>query len=372
MASSLAQALLEKFDASYDTGFEDEANEVRGDFLQAFPLARLKKITLDKYIIGKGTPSFCAFVEAKTRAWANILGATSFKFGIYFGRTKTDPAKRYRYTSKFGSDTHQAFANVKAALLDLVDAGQHEHFDRIDDNPLSQMFKAKILSLYFPEKFLNVCSGEHIRDLSSELGIADGLYLSEQQHLLLKAKEATPKTKNWSNPKFITFLYNTFIRSASQAMHLKASPRKPRKVDIEALLENRKRVGEMSEALALKWEKRRLSGAGLKNFIKKIEDRRGMPSYGYDFFSHSSPSLERYIEVKSIGKNRIGSGFRFFLSENEWRVSCKNPEKYYFYLVQYGENGQPAHVSSKKASDFYDFCELGPNGYVVTFDIEQD
>ena len=53
-----------------------------------------------------------------TKAWANIQGATSFKFGIYFGRTKSDPKRKYRFTEKFGSTEAQAFAAVKSALLD--------------------------------------------------------------------------------------------------------------------------------------------------------------------------------------------------------------------------------------------------------------
>jgi len=43
----------------------------------------------------------------------------------------------------------------------LLDLGQKcaentPDFSALDENPLSQMFKAKILSLYFPERFLNV------------------------------------------------------------------------------------------------------------------------------------------------------------------------------------------------------------------------
>lgn len=96
--------ILRLFEKDYDTAKEDNALSARGQFLQLYPLNRLKKMTLDDYVIGKGTASFCACVEVKTRTWANMQGATALKFGIYYGKSKSDPAVRYRFTQKFGDD----------------------------------------------------------------------------------------------------------------------------------------------------------------------------------------------------------------------------------------------------------------------------
>lgn len=46
---------------------------------------------MDQYVIGLQSPTFCTYVEAKTRQWATIQGSPAFKFGVYFGRTKRDP-----------------------------------------------------------------------------------------------------------------------------------------------------------------------------------------------------------------------------------------------------------------------------------------
>jgi hypothetical protein len=86
-------------------------------------------MTLDEYVVGHHDPSFCNLVESGTKAWANIQGATSFKFGIYFGKTKSDPTRKYRFTEKFGTTEKDAFAAVKAALLDLVALGAKESPD---------------------------------------------------------------------------------------------------------------------------------------------------------------------------------------------------------------------------------------------------
>jgi hypothetical protein len=361
--------LLNEFNKQFDTSYEDRANQTRGAFLRAFPLSRLSALTLDGYVIGKGLPSFCAHVEAKTKPWANILGATSTKFGIYFGRTKSDPSRRYRFVKKFGTNPQQAFSAVRDAVLRLVRAGTSLGFDEVDANPLSQMFKAKILSLYFSDKFMNVCSRDHIEELAAELGIPDNLLISEKQHLLLEAKFQNPITKDWSNPKAMTFLYNTYIRKTSERMHLKTTRQKTHsKIDIEEMLENRKKIGERSEKYALKWEKERLLGLGHRR--PQIEDWRDRPSCGYDFLSDAAPEGKRHIEVKSAGKNWADGRFRFFLSETQHTIS-KLPDfsdHYYFYLVFYDDNGNPHGLEALKASELYDIGDLGSNGYVVTFD----
>ena len=114
---------LAKFEAEYDSSHEDSALQTAGSSLREFPLDSLDKLTLDEYVVGHHEPSFCNLVESGTKAWANIQGATSFKFGIYFGRTKSDATRKYRFTEKFGTNEKDAFAAVKAALLDLVELG---------------------------------------------------------------------------------------------------------------------------------------------------------------------------------------------------------------------------------------------------------
>lgn len=126
----------------------------------------------------------------------------------------------------------------------------------------------------------------------------------------------------------------------------------------------------MSEDFALDWEKNRLIGLGYPELIGRIDDRRERPSYGYDFLSHSSPGKERYIEVKSVGKER--GGYRFYLSENERLVSDSRQHKsnYYFYLVFFGSDGKPAELEVRRAADLYGVAEVVPCSYLVRFDRE--
>jgi uncharacterized protein DUF3883 len=371
MVRSDFNALVEKHNREFDSSFEDAAEQQRGAFLEAFPLSKLQTLTLNQYVIGKKSPTFCTYVEPKTRLWANILGATSLKFGIYYGKTKSDAARRYRFVEgKFGGTKAEAFKAVKGALLQLIDDGRSSRFERIDGNPLSQMFKAKILSLYFPDKYLNVCSKDHIIILADELDLDEG-WTSERQHLLLEEKFSRARTREWSNPKFMTFLYNTYIRPANDPMHLKGSrKRKPPKLDIDDMLERRNKIGKTSEEYALKWERQRLRSVD-SNLVKQIDDCRNRPTTGYDFSSFTDPGTVRYIEVKTAGRNWGDEGFRCFLSETEYEIS-KDPafrDEYYFYLVYYKDN-KPFDLLAVRATEFYQDCNFSPNGYVLAFNRE--
>lgn len=372
MTQPSLDTLLKRFDAEFDTAYEDQANRVRGEFVKAFPLRTLPKLTLEQYVIGTKRPTFCTFVEAKTRLWANIFGATSFKFGVYYGHTKRDPKDKYRFALKYGRNIEDAFHAVKSALLDLIDAGRSQRFEDIDENPLSQLFKAKILSLYFPDKYLNICSAEHLEEISEELELPTDTFVSELQHQLLQAARTHSITKDWSNPKVMTFLYNTFIPTPNRPTRLKKMlNRRHAKIDMEDLLEKRKRIGEMSEQFALGWERERLIGLGYTK--PRVKDCRDTPGCGYDFLSETTAAERRYIEVKTAGRNHADKGYRFFLSETEHTTSLRvdHRDRYYFYLVYYKEKA-PDLLEPWKAADLYKIAELGPNGYIVTFDREGD
>ncbi|EHR42603.1 DUF3883 domain-containing protein [Alishewanella jeotgali] len=373
---SLCSTELDIFTQKFDTTYEDKALSVRGQFLCSYPLNKLKNITLDEYVIGKGTASFCACVEAKTKAWANMQGATANKFGIYFGKTKSDPTMKYRFTQKFGKTKNEAFNGVKDALLDLIEAGRSKSFSEIDDNPLSQMFKAKILSLYFPELYLNICSSEHLKKIALDMKIPEQQFVSEYQHLLVERKMANTITKKWSNPKFMSFLYAKFIRGDLNTTP-SAAVKKPRqqvrqRVNFEDIAANRDAIGKVSEEFAIEWERNRLIGLGYQELVAKIEDRRDIPSYGYDYLSFSAPGQERYIEVKSVGRDRKGNCYRFYLSENELSTSNsdENCNQYYFYLVLFGKDGKPCDLLARHAKEFYTSSEISPCAYVVRFDLE--
>lgn len=375
--SPFNRTAIRYFEENYDNVREQKALQARGEFLDAFPIAALKNLKLGSYVIGLKKPTFCTYVEAKTKSWAVIQGATSFKFGIYHGVVKGDKTPEYRFTRKFGETRDEAFSNVKKALLELIRLGAERppNFEAIDANPLSQMFKAKILSLYYPDKFVSVCSRDHLTMLGQELGLGEDRYVSEFQYGLARLKDADSHTGEWSNPKFMMFLYDTYINSDDAENAAQVRPPKKRsspKVDFDELLKQRNAIGLAAEDFALKWEKQRLIGDGLVDVIEKIQDRREHPGDGYDFRSFSSRDASRFIEVKAVGKAGDANAYRFFLSANEREVSLTavHESEYYFYLVFFNRQGQPHDLLPIKATVLYKCAELTPAAYQVRFDLD--
>ena len=363
---------LAKFESEYDSSHEDAALAARGHFIQAYPADSLNNLTLRRYVVGHGAPTFCNLVESGTRPWANIQGATAVKFGIYFGRTKSDPTRKYRFSEKFGRNASGAFRGAKKALLNLVALGAatSPDFARIDANPLSQMFKAKILSLYFPKKFLAVCSAEDLEMLGGIFDLPDDLAASEYQCRLLEEKQRNATTRSWSAPKFMAYLYKVYVRPERVVSGPVRKPhlKKHRRVDFEEMSRQRAKIGMRAEEFALRWEKERLAGAGLVHLVAHIEDRRDRPGYGHDFLSWSSDRERRYIEVKSVAK--VDDGHRFFLSDNE-RETSVSPEHcgaYYFYLVFFDGQGRPVELEAILATNLYTQAEISPSAYEVRFD----
>jgi hypothetical protein len=374
--SPFSKKTLKAFDLAYDTGHQSDAERDRGAFLNAFPLDKLKQLRLEQYVIGTQRPTFCAQVEAKTRAWANIRGATALKFGIYYGRTKKDPQMRYRYQPRLGPNVQQAYRQVKQHLLQLVALGAAKNlqFSAIDALPLSQMFKAKILSLYFPKRFLNVCSGDHLQRLAKQLGLQDGLPLSYYQHRLLNLRDTDPLCARWKNPKYMAFLYHTYINPGQPISERIRKPRKKpsRPTDFDEVQAERNRIGKLAEEFALAYEQERLKGDDdLAHLVQHIQDRTEYAGDGFDFLSYSTPTQRRYIEVKAVPRMRGDAPSRFFLSENELKVSRTPGKKghYYFYLVLFDGKGRPCECIVEEARNLIRRSVLEPAVYRVVFEI---
>jgi len=378
MKASTLKLLVEdakKFNRIYDGRLEDEADAQRGEFLKRYGLDTLPKLKLNDYTIGtkpKGT--FCYWAEPGTDKWARITGASANKFGIYFGQTKHDSEKRFRYTKKFAGDLpmkgaeQRVYRGIRAELLNLVSAGKSLDYLGVDMNPLSQMFKAKVLSLYFDKMYLPICSDDILRDVAQELEF-DSISPSEIQAEALRLKGKASIFRNWHNLKLTEFL---LMRVAGElegdVPELPMPPKARTKVpnldhepDFEELARKAREKGEKSERFAREREESRLRSRGMSALVHRIQDRTKKPRYGYDFESFTSPTEPRYIEVKTF------TGSRFFISANELRLAQDDVvcQSYYFYLVTYNKSGEPEDCLIYRADEVLDLCVLKPQNFLV-------
>src|ERR1700722_14576467 len=79
----------------------EELYKLRYSFVKYFNRKRIQTMKIDDYVIGLGKPvngfNFCYALERQLDGLGRILGATAFKFGVYYGRTRSSKKEEYRF-----------------------------------------------------------------------------------------------------------------------------------------------------------------------------------------------------------------------------------------------------------------------------------
>lgn len=354
--------------------------DIRDSFVKYFKPEQIGKISLDQYVIGLRGPgdghSFCYTLERRLDGLGRIIGSTSFKFGVYFGRTKSDPAVKYRHTKKFGNDHVQAFENVRKSLVSLLIAGRNEDIRELVRNPLSPMLKGKILCTYFPDRYLNVFSPEHLNyfltrlDLDTKANIAADPV--EKREVLINFMRNDEVMQAWSLDLFSVFLYEEYpgrpkkgnagdvptkgilddyepivfppnpnpvfvelavIPGPGIADYSGSLPGKSKKGkgNYEQQARRAQELGDRGEKIVVDLERKRLESLGrpdLAEMVKRISLESD--AAGYDILSYEVDEGPRYIEVKATS-GWVGDA-NFFYTANELRTAREHAN-YFIYMV---------------------------------------
>lgn len=356
---------------------KSELFQLRDRFTEYYTISRIKSMPLEHFALGNDLPdkgfNFCYTLERQLSDLGMILGASAFKFGVYYGKTKSDPTIEYRFTKKFGKDVEEAFSNIKKSIVQLLQAGEQESIKDIIANPISPMFKGKILSTYFPERYLNIFSNNHLNYFLVQLNLdTESLIWSDavlKRERLYKFKNSDPVMKDWSLGTFMHFLYfvypgrplkpgeeakpedvlgdyrNPNFPSDIQPTWIDMEMLKPSKKDkgtptqkknkggknpdYEKEARKLKKLGDRGEKIVLDMEKERLKSLGFPKLAEKVKKAK-FDYEGFDIKSFETNGDKRYIEVKAT-RSKVGTA-NFFLSANELS-KAKELENYYIYLV---------------------------------------
>jgi len=338
-----------------------DAEKLRSNFVRDYSITRIPLIALDEYVIGKGNATFCYRLEQEMDCLGRIRGATAFKFGVYYGKTKSDPDHIYRYAQHWGSNHTDAFASVKNAIVSLLESAAADNRDAIAANCLSPMIKGKLLHLYFPDRYAPVYSKNHLRHFVSSLDLPGTFeHETDMQRALMDYRDSWEELKSQSPVLFMIFLYDLFgyppdknaisadtaipptlneaIKGATYITALPPGPaaaaagRRDQNIpDYDGLAKRRKRIGDRGEAIVLAMERNRLRVAGKPDLAGRVKyvaqenDRAG-----YDILSFDENGAERPIEVKATARADMSHGF--FLSANELEQSVAKPN-FHIYMV---------------------------------------
>ena len=233
------QMKIEAFDKTVHEGEDDAIEKVRA-FVQDYTIKKLMNLPKEDYVYGSGRKdTFFYRVTYELMCWGSIRNGTPIKYGFYY-----DPNEnKYQTVSKFGNTdtdaaTDAAYNRVKSAIYELIVAGGNEDYESIQKNLLSTILKWKLLCIYFPEKYMNIYSEDHIEFYMGILGIqcdeSKGYMTWLKQ--IIDWKNENPITKNWTNHEFSKFLYHGIGYPPDSEKKKKAVKKFEKKID-DALIE---------------------------------------------------------------------------------------------------------------------------------------
>jgi hypothetical protein len=125
--------------------------KLRSEFVKRFNYDKIIDMSIEKYVVGHGRKdTFCYWLETKLMELGKIKGGTTAdkKFGVYFNKVNNE----YKTIPKWGTNGFEAFEEVKRRIIELLDAEKNNGLQIIKANPISPMFKGKILSTYGTRK----------------------------------------------------------------------------------------------------------------------------------------------------------------------------------------------------------------------------
>ena len=339
----------------------------RTAFTKHFNTNKIAKMGIDDFVIGIGEHNFCRRIERDLDGLGRIIGSTAFKFGVYYGRTKEDPAYIYRNSNIWGTTPQIAYSNIAPAIVKLINVGKNQDLNAIINSRISPMFKGKILSTYYPDRYLNVFSEKHLDYFLKSLDLDTSKSLKEdpviKREILLEFKNNDPVMVNWSNDLFMVFLYVFYPKKPTKnpiqvvdvledyyepnfpsnpigsevtlniLPFIASIPRtnnqnNTSKPDYEKINRLNKKLGDRGEKVVLDFEMARLKNTVYEDQVERVSLKSD--SLGYDILSFEEDGKERYIEVKAT-RSKVGNA-NFFLTINEFKTA-QEKENYYIYLV---------------------------------------
>ncbi len=348
----------------------EKLHKLRKKFVKDFSLEYLPNMPIEKYVIGQGKTNFCRRLERELDGLGRILGSNAFKFGVYYGITKNDPNIIYRNAKKWGDSPKSAYANLRPSLIKLIKDGKDNRLAEISKNKISPTFKGKILATYYPERYLNVFSNEHLDHFLKFFNLDTPSLIRSNPVLkrdaLLQFKNEDEIMRDWSADLFGNFLYFEYPKRPRKKSELEnnllkdyLNPKFPinpvaSEISLDILpnphqsnqrnhnynnskpnyeKKNRlnKKLGDRGEKVVKDFEIIRLNKLNRPDLAKKV-DRVSLKSdsLGYDILSYEHDNSKRYIEVKAT-RAKVGDA-NFFLTLNELNTAKEN-QNYYIYVV---------------------------------------
>lgn len=167
------------------------------EFSNTWSIEKLKAMDLDEYSKSGDKNTFTYWIESRLEKLGSIWGGSSFKFGIFSRRDKSEKedaggsaySDEYGWYSKYGPDEASAFQAVKNTIISIVEAAQKADLAKIETIDFGEAIKWKIAFHY--QDLANPCIVNIFKSapLRAFLGKSDKkLNMADLQRLVLERK----------------------------------------------------------------------------------------------------------------------------------------------------------------------------------------
>lgn len=175
-----------------------EQHQLNKEFLERFPLEKLKDMTIEQYTNLDKSDSFCYWLEFKSKILGSVGGSNSYKFGIYrYNQKPKDNSNclyddKYTWWASLGKTAGEAFEKVKKAVIVAAESGRNGNLDDIEaiNNEIGPMIKWKIAFIYSNEKIIPYYSYDRLRVIGEKKGmsITKNTTIADIQRFLIKER----------------------------------------------------------------------------------------------------------------------------------------------------------------------------------------
>jgi hypothetical protein len=204
----------------------DNRENGRLSFVSKFPLNEIKDLSIDQYVQGTDENSFCYWLEFK-KILFGIGGGNASKFGVYKakdGKYYTSYGKNKKELS--GQELDDFFSNIKSGIIQALEYTKNDQINKIQeiDLPLWNMVLQKILSIYFPDKFITIGSPDVLIECARDIKLK-GIDLIPENSIQInyeckKALSSLPEYKDWAYEKIGSFIWQTYLDDTKRDFYI--------------------------------------------------------------------------------------------------------------------------------------------------------
>lgn len=220
---------LRKFiEAAKDYISKDKFFEILKDnkskFIERFPLEKLMDMPIEEYIVLKANypdtynDVFTYWLERKKEIGGAIGGGNASKFYIYMdntGRYCIGYGNKKRYVE--GDELKYEYNELISKIVKSIELAKEDNIQGIKElnPPLWNMVLLKILSIYVPDKFIDIYSSSVLVPLSEILNLdidKSPENIIEINYLVTKKLREMDEFKEWEMFKLSNFVWETISK----------------------------------------------------------------------------------------------------------------------------------------------------------------